>query len=198
LATIQQLDPIYVDVPQSTAALLRLQRRLKEERLDHEGTNANQVQLILEDGTPYPLEGTLQFRDVSVDLTTASVVVRAVFPNPNGVLLPGMFVRAVVKEGVNDQAILIPQQTVSRDPKGNPLALLVDSAGKVEQRQLTLDRAIGNQWLVVSGLAPGEQVIAEGLQKVRPGDMVKAVPFKSEMAPALEPGRTAPTAPKSQ
>ena len=127
LATIQQLDPIYVDVPQSTTELLRLQRRLEEGRLNHDGTNRSQVQLILEDGTKYPLEGTLQFRDVSVDPTTGSVILRMVFPNPNGVLLPGMFVRAVVKEGVNEQAILIPQQAVSRDPKGNPVALIVDA-----------------------------------------------------------------------
>ena len=173
LATIQQLDPIYVDVPQSTTELLRLQRRLEDGRLNHDGTNQNKVQLILEDGTRYPLEGTLQFRDVSVDPTTGSVILRVVFPNPKGLLLPGMFVRAVVKEGVNDQAILIPQQAVSRDPKGNPIALIVDAAGKVEQRMLTLDRAIGDQWLVSSGLAPGERVIVEGMQKVRPGAAVK-------------------------
>jgi membrane fusion protein (multidrug efflux system) len=119
LATIQQLDPIYVDVPQSTSETLRLQRLLNTGRINNDGTNANQVQLILEDGTKYPLEGTLQFRDVSVDPTTASVVLRMVFPNPKGVLLPGMFVRTVVQEGV-DQAILIPQQAVSRDTKGNP------------------------------------------------------------------------------
>ena len=134
LATIQQLDPIYVDVPQSTTELLRLQRRLEDGRLNHNGTNQNKVKLILEDGTPYPLEGTLQFRDVTVDPTTGSVILRVVFPNPKGVLLPGMFVRAVVKEGVNEQAILIPQQAVSRDPKGNPLALIVDAEGKVQQR----------------------------------------------------------------
>ncbi len=101
-----------------------------------------------------------------------------VFPNPNGVLLPGMFVRAVVKEGVNEQAILIPQQAVSRDPKGNPVALIVDASGKVEQRMLSLDRAIGDQWLVSSGLAPGDRVIVEGMQKVRPGASVKEVPFE--------------------
>jgi membrane fusion protein, multidrug efflux system len=177
LASIQQLDPIYVDVPQSTADLLRLQRRLQDGRLTIDGTNASKVQLILGDGSKYPLEGTLQFRDVSVDPTTASVILRAVFPNPNGVLLPGMFVRAVVKEGVNDQALLIPQQAVSRDTKGNPVALLVNSAGKVEQRNLNLDRAIGDQWLVSSGLAPGDRVIAEGMQRVRPGTEVKTAPF---------------------
>ncbi len=121
LATIQQLDPIYVDVPQSTAELLRLQQRLAKERINHNDENQNQVQIILEDGTPYPLEGTLQFRDVSVDPTTGSVILRVVVPNPNGVLLPRMFVRAVVKEGVNEQAMLIPQQAVLRDPKGNPM-----------------------------------------------------------------------------
>ena len=195
LATIQQLDPIYVDVPQSTTELLRLQRRLEEGRLNRDGTNVNQVQLILEDGTKYPLEGTLQFRDVSVDPTTASVILRMVFPNPNGVLLPGMFVRAVVKEGVNDQAILIPQQAVSRDPKGNPVALIVNAAGKVEQRMLGLDRAIGDQWLVSSGLAPGDRVIAEGMQKVRPGAAVKAVPFDDSRK---QPGNTAQPASTSK
>ena len=177
LATIQQLDPIYVDVPQSTAELQRLQRRLADGRLTRDGNSQNAVQLILEDGTKYPLEGTLQFRDVTVDPTTATVILRMVFPNPNGVLLPGMFVRAVVKEGVDDQAILIPQQALSRDPRGNPVATIVDAGNKVGQRMLTLDRAIGDQWLVTSGLAPGDRVIVEGMQKVRPGAAVKAVPF---------------------
>jgi len=183
LATIQQLDPIYVDVPQSTTELLRLE----EKRMDRDGTNANQVDLILEDGTKYPLEGTLQFRDVSVDPTTASVILRMVFPNPNGVLLPGMFVLAVVKEGINEQGILIPQQAVSRDPKGNPLALIVNASGKVEQRSIVLDRAIGDQWLVASGLAPGDRVIAEGMQKVMPGLPVKEVPFGTGVKPEAQP-----------
>jgi membrane fusion protein (multidrug efflux system) len=152
------------------------------------------VQLILGDGSKYPLEGTLQFRDISVDPTTASVILRAVFPNPNGVLLPGMFVRAVVKEGVNDQALLIPQQSVSRDTKGNPVALLVDATGKVEQRNLNLDRAIGDQWLVSSGLAPGDRVIAEGMQRVRPGAEVKTVPFD---VGRTQPGNAAPPTAKS-
>ena len=179
LATIQQMDPIYVDVPQSTADLLRLERRLADGRLTRDGNNQNVVQLILEDGTRYPAEGTLQFRDVSVDPTTATVILRMVFPNPNGVLLPGMFVRTAVKEGANEKAILIPQQSVMRDPKGNPMALLVNAAGTVELRLLTLDRAIGNQWLVTAGLTPGDRVIVEGLQKARPGTAVKAVPFEA-------------------
>jgi membrane fusion protein (multidrug efflux system) len=191
LACIQQLDPMYVDVPQSTAELLRLRRRLEEGWLSRAGTNGNQVQLRLGDGTPYAREGTLQFRDVSVDPTTASVILRMVFPNPDGVLLPGMFVRAIVKEGVNDQAILIPQQTVSRDPKGNPLVLLVNEEGKVEQRTLVLDRALGDQWLVTAGLAPGDRVIAEGIQKVRPGVAVKAVPFEAKGKPGGLPAAMA-------
>ncbi|MEN6424713.1 MAG: efflux RND transporter periplasmic adaptor subunit [Phycisphaerales bacterium] len=176
LSTIQQLDPIYVDVPQSTATLLRLKRRLEDGRLSQDGTSQNKVELVLDDGTRYPSEGTLQFRDVTVDPTTGSVIVRAVFPNAEGVLLPGMFVRAVVQEGVNDQAILIPQQAVSRDPKGNPITMVVGAGEKVEQRMLVLDRAIGNQWLVSSGLAPGDRVIVEGVQKVRPGAAVKVAP----------------------
>jgi len=179
LATIQRLDPMYVDVPQSTAEVLRLRRGLKEGRLDQSGANQKKVQLIIEDGTAYPLEGTLQFRDVTVDPTTGSVVLRIVFPNPNDILLPGMFVRAVVQEGVNNQAILIPQQAVSRDPRGNPFTLIIDEKSNVQQRMLTLDRAIGDQWLVSSGLAPGERVIIEGMQKVKPGAPVKAVPFET-------------------
>jgi len=187
LATIQQLDPIYVDVPQSTSELLRLQRHLEEKLMNPDGTNASQVALILEDGTKYPLEGKLKFRDVSVDPTTASVILRMEFPNPNGVLLPGMFVRAVVKEGVNERGILIPQQAVSRDPKGNPMALLVNGSGKVEPRMLTLDRAVGDQWLVSSGLAPGDRIIAEGMQNVRPGAAVKEVPFGPDQKHGSEP-----------
>jgi membrane fusion protein (multidrug efflux system) len=180
LATIQQLDPIYVDVPQSTTELLRLKRRLEQGSLTYDGRNQNKVKLMLEDGTVYPLEGTLRFRDVTVDSTTGSVILRVVLPNPEGVLLPGMFVRAVVKEGINEQAILVPQQAVSRDPKGNPVALIVDAEGKVGQRMLTLDRAIGDRWLIVSGLAAGERVIVEGMQRVRPGASVKEVSLQAE------------------
>ena len=170
---------MYVDVPQSTTALLRLQHRLKEGHLDNNGEIRSKVRLLLEDDAKYPWQGTLQFRDVTVDPTTGSVILRVVFPNPKGVLLPGMFVRAVVEEGVNRQAILIPQQAVSRNPKGNPVAMLVDAAErKVQQRMLTLDRAIGDAWLVSSGLAPGELLIVEGMQKVKPGVSVKVGPFE--------------------
>jgi membrane fusion protein, multidrug efflux system len=180
LATIQQLNPIYVDVPQSTAELLRLRSRIKEGRLDQNGANQKMVQLILEDGTVYPLAGTIQFQDITVDPTTGSVILRIVFPNPTGVLLPGMFVRTVVQEGVNKLAILVPQQAVSRDPMGNPLALIVDAEDKVQLRMLTVDRAIdGDKWLVTDGLKSGDRVIIEGMQKVKPGVAVKVLPFGS-------------------
>jgi membrane fusion protein, multidrug efflux system len=172
LATIQQLDPIYIDVPQSTTELLRL----KSSSLNRKGSEENKVTLMLEDLTVYPHEGILQFSDVTVDPTTGSVILRAVVPNPDGVLLPGMFVRAKMIEGVNEQAILVPQQGVTRDPKGNPLALVIEPGDKVGQRMLTIDRAIGDKWLVNSGLVPGDRVIIEGLGKVRPGMSVKVLP----------------------
>ena len=198
LATIQQLDPIYVDVRQSTTELLRLKRNLNHGRLNQNGKNQNKVRLVLEDGTAYPLEGTLQFRDVTVDPTTGSVILRVVFPNPEDVLLPGMFVRAVVKEGIHEQAILIPQQAVSRDPKGNPFALIVDAEEKVGQRILTLDRAIGDKWLVSAGLAAGDRVVVEGTQRVRPGASVKEVPFEGAgKEGGSKHGQTSQPAPKS-
>ncbi len=197
LASIQQLDPIYVDVPQSTTDLLRLKRRLKEGQINHSGTNMNVVQLLLEDGTTYAQEGTLQFRDISVEPTTGSVILRMVFPNPNGTLLPGMFVRVLVKEGVNEQAILIPQQAVSRNNKGNPVALLVDADGKVQQRSLTVDRSLGNKWLVSSGLAAGDRAIIEGIQRVRPGMPVKEVPSITEGREREPLNQAAQAAPKS-
>ena len=177
LATIQQIDPVYVDVTQSSASLLQLQESLSKGTLKRDSVNRARVKLILEDNTAYPLEGTLQFQDVTVDPTTGSYILRIVFPNPKRVLLPGMFARAVLEEGVNEKALLVPQQGISRDPKGNPLALIVDADGKVQQRTLTLDRTIGDKWLVSAGLAPGDRVIVEGVQKVRPGSTVKALPY---------------------
>lgn len=184
LATIQQLDPIFVDVAQSTTELLRLKRRLEEGELRRHPKDQNKASLILEDGTQYPHEGTFQFQDVTVEPTTGSVTLRMVFPNPEHTLLPGMFVRAVVKEGLQEQAILIPQQAVSRDPKGNPIALVVGPEANVQQRILVLDRAMGDMWLVASGLAPGERVIVEGIQKIRPGAPVKVVEWEP---PGKEP-----------
>jgi membrane fusion protein, multidrug efflux system len=180
LATIQQLDPIYVDIPQSTTELLRLRHSLEDGRLNHDETNQNKVKLVLDDGTPYPLDGVLQFQDITVEPTTSSVILRVIFPNPKGLLLPGMFVRAVITEGINEQAILIPQQGVSRNPKGEAITFIVDDENKVQQRLLTLDRAIDDKWLVSSGLNPGDRVIVEGIQKVRPGMSVKIVSSEAE------------------
>ena len=184
LATIQQLDPLYVNVPQSTVELNRLKRSLANGHMKDNGTD--KVKIILEDGTVYPLEGSLKFRDVTVDPTTGSVILRIVVPNPESVLLPGMFVRAIIDEGIQEQALLIPQQAVSRNLKGDPMALIVDAEGKARHRGLVVDRAIGDQWLVTSGLAQGDRVIVEGMQKVRPGMAVRLVPFKADLTNAAK------------
>jgi membrane fusion protein (multidrug efflux system) len=176
LAVVQQLDPIYVDVIESSADILRLEKSMESGQLRQDKEATRKVKLILEDGSVYPLEGTLQFRDITVDQSTGSVTLRAVFPNPDKILLPGMFVQAMIEEGVNDQAILLPQQCVSRDNKGNPFTWVVGQDGKAEMRFLQLDRAIGDKWLVTKGLTPGEQIIYEGSLKLRPGTAVKAVP----------------------
>lgn len=191
LATIQQLDPIYVDVTQSTVDLNRLKRKLADGNLKDDGSDS--VKIILDDGTEYLHEGKFKFRDITVDQTTGSVILRIVVPNPDGVLLPGMFVRAFAQEGINENAILVPQQGVARDHKGNPIAYVIGAEGKVEKRDLVLDRAISDKWLIASGLAPNDHLIVEGLQKAKPGVAVKEVSFdptlkdggKSE--PASEP-----------
>jgi membrane fusion protein (multidrug efflux system) len=181
--TIQQLDPVYVDSPQSTAYLLQLKRNMAAGRIKGGSADQAKVKLLLEDGTPYPQQGVLKFSDVTVDPSTGSLTLRMVFPNPGHVLLPGMYVRAVVEEGVADQAILVPQQGVAHDPKGNATAMVVDPAGKVEQRFLKIDRAVGSRWLVTDGLKAGDRLIMEGLQKVRPGMPVTVVPFHETPAP---------------
>jgi membrane fusion protein, multidrug efflux system len=184
LVTIQQLDPIYVDVTQSSSDLLRLRRALESGQLTHAGAVESKVKLLLEDGSLYEREGKLQFRDVTVDQATGSMVLRMVFPNPDAVLLPGMFVRAVVEEGVLEQAILVPQQGVARDARGNASVTVVDAAGKVATKAIVVGRAIGNRWLVTSGLSDGEQVIVDGLQRIQPGMPVKAVPYVVAETPA--------------
>lgn len=179
LATVQQLDPIYVDVTQSSAELIRLKKHLEAGRLTADGDGGRKVKIRLEDGTPYPLEGTLQFREVTVDQATGSFTLRIVVPNPKHLLLPGMFVRAIVQEGIAENAVFIPQQAVNRTPRGEPVALVVDNEGKVQQRMLVLDRSIGDQWLVTSGVSAGDRVIMEGSLNVRPGMVVKCVPYGS-------------------
>lgn len=184
--TIQQLDQVYVDSPQSAAVALGIQRNLAANRIKGGTPEQAKVKLLLEDGTPYPQTGLLRFSDVTVDPSTGSQTLRMTFPNPKHVLLPGMYVRAIVEEGVAEQAILVPQQGVTRDPKGNAIAMVVDGSGKVEQRTLKVDRAIGSKWLVLEGLGAGDRVIMEGLQKIRPGVAVKVVPFGAKPAPAAK------------
>jgi membrane fusion protein (multidrug efflux system) len=193
LATIQQLDPVYVDVTETAANVLRLRQNLASGQLTRGGADQAAVKLVLENGAPYPLEGTLKFADVTVSAGTGSVTLRSVFPNPDQLLLPGMFVRAIVQEGENAQGLLVPQRGVSRDAKGEAVALVVGDGEKVEARQLKLDRALGDQWLVAGGIKAGDRVILEGLQKVRPGVPVKAVPFGSTAA-APAPGAAQPAA----
>ncbi|MCR1573673.1 MAG: efflux RND transporter periplasmic adaptor subunit [Klebsiella aerogenes] len=169
MATVQQLDPIYVDVTESSNDFMRL----KQESLQR-GDDSKSVQLIMENGQPYSLKGSLQFSDVTVDESTGSITLRAVFPNPQHTLLPGMFVRARIDEGVNPQAILVPQQGVTRTPRGDATVLIVNAQNQVENREVTAAQAIGDKWLITSGLQNGDKVIVSGLQKVRPGVTVKA------------------------
>jgi len=192
LATIQQLDSMYVDVTQSTAELLKLKQNLANGTMKKSGSA--KVKLLLEDGSPYPLPGTLKFSEVTVDQSTGSVTLRAVFPNPKQTLLPGMFVRAILEEGINENAILVPQRGVSRTPKGDALVMVVGAEDKVEPRPIKVVRTVGENWLVSEGIKAGDRVILEGLQKARPGTPVKTVPFGS--APAAPPAASAPPAKK--
>lgn len=189
LAVVQQLDPIYVDATKSSANLLQLKGHIAAGTIKGIGPGQARAKLLLEDGKPYPLEGTLKFSDITVDPSTGSYILRTVFPNPKHILLPGMYVRALIQEGVVDRAILVPQQGVSRDPKGNPVVLIVDAEGKVQQRMITVARATGDKWNVPSGLASGDRVIVEGIQKVRPGVSVKVVPFNADQKNSPEAGK---------
>jgi membrane fusion protein, multidrug efflux system len=177
LATIQQLSPIYVDVVQSSAELLQLKQDLASGVLKNGGAAQASVRLVLEDGSPYPLPGTLKFSEVTVDQSTGSVTLRAVFPNPKHLLLPGMFVRAILDEGFDEHAILVPQRAVTRNPAGNALVMVVNSDEKVEPRVIKVVRIIGENWLVSEGLKSGDRVIMEGIQRTRPGSPVRTVPF---------------------
>ncbi|WP_133647566.1 efflux RND transporter periplasmic adaptor subunit [Paraburkholderia flava] len=184
MSTVQQLDPVYVDLTQSSLEGLKFRRDVQEGRLKTSGPDAAKVSLILEDGRTYAAPGKLQFSDVTVDQTTGSVTVRAIFPNPNHVLLPGMFVRARIEEGVNDNAFIVPQIGVTHDQKGQATALVVNAENKVELRPLVTSATQGTNWVVESGLNPGDRVIVQGTDKVHPGAQVKAVPAQLPAAPA--------------
>ena len=176
LATITQLDPIYVDVTQPATTLLRLRSELAAGRLEAAGPNQAKVHLFLEDGSTYPVEGTLQFSEVTVDEGTGTVLLRAIFPNPNRILLPGLYVREEIDEGTAPQALLVPQQAVSRNTHGDPTVLLIGAGNKTELRIIGADRAIGASWLVTSGLKPGDKVVVDGLNQLRRGTVVNPVP----------------------
>jgi membrane fusion protein, multidrug efflux system len=174
LTTIQRLDPMYVDVTQSAAQLLTLRQEMARGGLKPDASA--EAHLTLSDGSTYPLPGALQFTDITVDPTTDAVTLRAIFPNPSGVLLPGMFVRETVVEGVNPAGMLVPQQGVTLDATGRATALVVDAKGVVELRHLQLARAVGARWLVTSGLGAGDRVVVEGTQVAQPGMRVRAAP----------------------
>lgn len=175
LATVQQLDPIHVDLTQSSVQLLQLRKALENGSLSSAKNDSARVTLVLEDGSEYAHEGELKFSDAQVDPNTGMVTVRAVFPNPDYVLLPGMYVRAHVYEGVLEQAILLPQRAVTRNPQGKATALVLNRDNVVEQRVFEVDRTVADQWLVKSGIESGERLIVEGVQKVRPGAKASAV-----------------------
>ena len=196
LATVQQLDPLYVDVTQSSNDYLRLKQELANGTLKQENGKAK-VELVTNDGSKYPQTGTLEFSDVTVDQTTGSITLRAVFPNPDNTLLPGMFVRAKLEEGVNPNAMLVPQQGVSRTPRGDATAMVVGEGDKVEVRQITATQAIGDKWLVTEGLKTGDRVIVTGLQKVRPGAQVKAQEVTKEDSKEQSAGGAQAEQPKS-
>ena len=190
LATVQQLDPIYVDLTQSSAELLRLRRDLTSGKLQRAADDTLPVKLLLEDGSEYATDGTLAFSEVTVDETTGSVTLRAVFPNPKNELLPGMYVRARLSQGVQDNAILVPHAALTRDPKGNAVVMVIGAEDKVEARTVQTSQSLGDTWVVTAGLAPGDRVIVEGLQRARPGTQVQA----QEMGSSSAPPRTAPGA----
>jgi len=187
LATVQQLDPIYVDITQSSTEMLRLQRQLANGELVKNDRNEAEVALTLEDGTAYPERGRLKVSEVSVDPSTGSVTLRAEFPNPRRELLPGMFVRAQLTQGTRAAALLVPQRGVSHNSKGEATVMVVDAENKVAERIVVADRAIEGEWLITAGLSAGERVVLDGLQKVKPGAVVNPTPA-AEQALADEKG----------
>lgn len=187
LATVQQLDPMYIDVTQSSKELLELRQQLSAGRLEPAGDLP--VTILLEDGTPFDHQGKLAFSEVQVDPSTGSYILRVVVDNPDRILLPGMYVRAVVGKAVRSDAILVPQRAVSRDPRGEARVLVVNGDSKVEERPIEVSRTVGNRWLVEDGLAAGDRVVVEGLQKVQPGADVVAEELRAAAPPATPPAR---------
>ncbi|MBN9573875.1 MAG: efflux RND transporter periplasmic adaptor subunit [Alicycliphilus denitrificans] len=190
LTTVSQIDPLYVDVTQSSSEVLRLKGDLAAGRFKREGKGDARVAIKLDDGSTYAQEAVLRFSGVQVNPATGAVTLRAVVPNPDGLLMPGMYVRAVLEAGVNEQTLLAPQQAVTRDPAGNPSVLVVTPEDKVERRRIATGAAVGNRWEVLSGLAAGERVLVDGAQRARPGDTVRPVPWvpktKGAAAPASQ------------
>ena len=187
LATVQQLDPVYVDVTQPTTTLVRLEKEAAAGLLEQNEAGKAQVRVLLEDGSYYAHPGTLEFSEVTVDEGTGSVTLRALLPNPERLLLPGMFVREEIHEGVRQGVVLAPQQGISHNQKGEPTALVVGPDNTVELRTITTDRAIGDQWLVSSGLKPGDRVIVEGIQSVKPGAKVVPDEYRPPDEKAAQP-----------
>jgi membrane fusion protein (multidrug efflux system) len=200
LATVQQLDPIYVDVSQPSAELLRLKREFAAGQLQHAGANQAEVHLTLEDGSDYPHPGRLEFTEVTVDETTGSVTLRALFPNPDRLLLPGMFVHERLAEGQRAGALLAPQQGVTRGPTGDATAMVVGDGDKIEIRNIKTGRAIGAQWLVTEGLKDGDRVVVGGLQKIKANSVVRPEEYKAPPAaggPTPKVAELAPPKPAS-
>ncbi|WP_454887404.1 efflux RND transporter periplasmic adaptor subunit [Sphingomonas oryzagri] len=173
LATIQRIDHVYVDVTEAAADLLNFKEALRAGQLTHGGPDSARVQLILPNGKTYTIEGELKFSDVTVDPSSGSVTIRATFPNPDGLLLPGMYVRARLVQGTSPQAILAPQQGITRNDHGDAVALVVDAQNKVEQRPVVTGQAVGDKWVVTSGLKPGDKLIVEGQLMLKPGEQVQ-------------------------
>ena len=191
LTTIQRLDPIFVDIQQSSADLLALRRSLAQGNM---ASSSAEVRLKLEDGSDYALPGTLQFAEALVDPNTGSVVLRARFPNPDALLLPGMYVRARLSQATVRDAVLVPQQAVTRDPKGQATVLLIGPDDRAVRREIEAERTVGDKWLVTSGVQAGDRVIVEGLMRIRPGTPVKPVPAGSPVSPPPQESAAAPPA----
>ncbi|MFD1328688.1 efflux RND transporter periplasmic adaptor subunit [Mycoplana ramosa] len=197
LATIQQLDPVYADFTQSATDLIRLRKALEEGDLMTDGNSAD-VKLLFDDGTAYEHQGKLLFSEAAVDATTGQVTLRGEFPNPTNDLLPGMYVRVQIQQGIEKNAILVPQQAVLRDTAGQAQVYVVNADNTVEVRRITVGRAVGQRWVVTSGLQSGEKIVAEGFQKARPGSVVAPSEWKPAVEAAEADGATGEAAPAAE